>query len=364
MSGAWRWRSLPRAGQRPARARFLCVGRRRAGLPPVRAQRADVPRGPRQRRDGVHRPLATAQDDRAASSSGSRSRPTDPLGRLAASSTRAARATATKAPPATRRQSLVPRLAPFGVWKEQLRSEFSCTDPADAPNFPVAVRSIRPRARFLPPKGMEDRTMTLPTSSHVSSGWPPQEPAGQGEGADPARDALEHASAVLPMVEIDKDYVFGAPGEVGLLDLFEGRRQLIVGHFMFDPKWDDGCSSCSGDADEISAGIAHPPPPARHHVRRASPRPLAKIEALPPSGAGAFPWYSSFGSDFNYDFHVTLDGRWPGGVQLPHARTSSRRSGRRTTSRAISRSRCPATAASCATATNLSHLLDFARGAE
>ena len=57
------------------------------------------------------------------------------------------------------------------------------------------------------------------------------------------------------MVEVDKDYRFEGPdGEVGLTDLFEGRRQLIVGHFMFDPAWEDGCSSCTAGADEMSAG--------------------------------------------------------------------------------------------------------------
>ena len=71
-----------------------------------------------------------------------------------------------------------------------------------------------------------------------------------------ARDALNAERRELPMVEIDKDYVFEGPtGKVGLLDLFEGRRQLIVGHFMFDPSWDDGCPSCTAGADEVSDGL-------------------------------------------------------------------------------------------------------------
>ena len=66
------------------------------------------------------------------------------------------------------------------------------------------------------------------------------------------RDALNAERRNLPMVEIDKDYVFEGPdGKASLLDLFEGRRQLIVRHFMFDPSWDDGCPSCSAGADEI-----------------------------------------------------------------------------------------------------------------
>ena len=71
-----------------------------------------------------------------------------------------------------------------------------------------------------------------------------------------ARDALNRERRELPMVEIDKDYVFEGPdGQAGLLDLFEGRRQLIVQHFMFDPDWDDGCPSCTAGSDEISAGL-------------------------------------------------------------------------------------------------------------
>src|SRR4029079_1499895 len=69
------------------------------------------------------------------------------------------------------------------------------------------------------------------------------------------RDALSAERRRLPMVEIDKEYVFEGPdGKASLLDLFEGRRQLIVGHFMFDPSWDDGCPSCTAGADEISKG--------------------------------------------------------------------------------------------------------------
>lgn len=68
------------------------------------------------------------------------------------------------------------------------------------------------------------------------------------------RDALSADRRRLPMVRIDKDYVFEGPdGKASLLDLFDGRRQLIVSHFMFDPSWEDGCSSCSAGADEMSA---------------------------------------------------------------------------------------------------------------
>src|SRR3954449_3563435 len=123
-----------------------------------------------------------------------------------------------------------------------------------------------------------------------------------------ARDALNAERRRLPMVKVEKDYVFEGPeGNVGLRDLFEGRRQLIVRHFMFDPSWDDGCPSCSAGAAEISPGLLE-----HLHVRDTtlavvSRAPLQKIERYKASKGWTFPWYSSYGSDFNYDFHVTLD---------------------------------------------------------
>jgi predicted dithiol-disulfide oxidoreductase (DUF899 family) len=70
------------------------------------------------------------------------------------------------------------------------------------------------------------------------------------------RDALNAKRRELPMVEIVKDYVFTGPdGEAALLDLFEGRLQLMVGHFMFEPGWKDGCPSCTAGADEIADGL-------------------------------------------------------------------------------------------------------------
>jgi predicted dithiol-disulfide oxidoreductase (DUF899 family) len=71
-----------------------------------------------------------------------------------------------------------------------------------------------------------------------------------------ARDALNAERRRLPMVRVQKDYRFTGPGgEVTLLDMFEGRAQLILGHFMFHPEWDDGCPSCSAGADEMSDGL-------------------------------------------------------------------------------------------------------------
>jgi len=121
-----------------------------------------------------------------------------------------------------------------------------------------------------------------------------------------ARDALNEKRRRLPMVEIEKDYVFAGPdGKVSLLDLFEGRRQLIVDHYMFDPSWDDGCPSCAGRVDQYG-NLAH-----LHErdttIAVVSRAPLAKIEPFKARMGWTFPWYSSYGSDFNYDFHVTLD---------------------------------------------------------
>ncbi|MGH3146229.1 MAG: DUF899 domain-containing protein, partial [Rubrobacter sp.] len=112
----------------------------------------------------------------------------------------------------------------------------------------------------------------------------------------------------LPMVRIEKDYVFDGPdGKASLLDLFEGHRQLILGHFMFSPDWDEGCPRCSAGADEISGGLLD-----HLHVRDTtfvyvSRAPLQKIEAYKARKGWTFPWYSSYGGDFNYDFDVTVD---------------------------------------------------------
>jgi predicted dithiol-disulfide oxidoreductase (DUF899 family) len=123
-----------------------------------------------------------------------------------------------------------------------------------------------------------------------------------------ARDDISRRRRELPMVEITKPYEFEGPsGRVGLVDLFEDRLQLILGHFMFDPRWDDGCPSCSAGADEVAPGLLehlHTRDTTLAYVSRA---PLAKIEDYKARKGWTFPWYSSFGSDFNYDFDVTLD---------------------------------------------------------
>ena len=123
-----------------------------------------------------------------------------------------------------------------------------------------------------------------------------------------APDALNADRRPLPMVEVTRDYVFEGPqGELRLIDMFEARRQLILGHFMFDPRWEDGCPSCSAGADEVAQGQMehlHTRDTTLAYVSRA---PLEKIERYKAKKGWTFPWYSSYGSDFNYDFHVTLD---------------------------------------------------------
>jgi predicted dithiol-disulfide oxidoreductase (DUF899 family) len=119
-----------------------------------------------------------------------------------------------------------------------------------------------------------------------------------------ARDALAAERRRLPMVEIDKDYDFEGPdGQATLLDLFEGRRQLILYHFMFGPNQDEGCNGCSMFADHIGH-LAH------LHARDTSlalvsRAPLAKIEPFKKRMGWTVPWYSSFRSDFNVDFGVS-----------------------------------------------------------
>jgi len=123
-----------------------------------------------------------------------------------------------------------------------------------------------------------------------------------------AQDALNAERRRLPMVRIDKDYVFdGARGKVRLVDLFEGRRQLILKHFMFGPTWDKGCPSCSATSEGFTEACRNQLHGRDTTLAVASRAPLAKIDAYKKSRGWTFPWYSSFESDFNYDFHVTLD---------------------------------------------------------
>ncbi|WP_433384031.1 DUF899 domain-containing protein [Actinoplanes sp. CA-142083] len=123
-----------------------------------------------------------------------------------------------------------------------------------------------------------------------------------------AKDALNTRRRELPMVRVEKDYRFEGPdGPVRLIDLFDGQQQLVVQHFMFHPDWEDGCSSCTAGVDELSDGLLR-------HLRARSTvyavvarAPIAKLEKYRAKRGWTIPMYSSYGSDFNYDFHVTID---------------------------------------------------------
>jgi predicted dithiol-disulfide oxidoreductase (DUF899 family) len=124
------------------------------------------------------------------------------------------------------------------------------------------------------------------------------------------RDALGVERRNLPMVEVTTDYTFEGPGgTVRLPDIFEGRAQLIIYHFMFDPDWEDGCPSCTAGTDELSPGFLdhlHTRDTTYAMVSRA---PLEKLERWKEKRGWDLPWYSSYGSDFNYDFGTTIDDR-------------------------------------------------------
>ncbi|MBK1868339.1 DUF899 domain-containing protein [Aestuariivirga sp. YIM B02566] len=120
------------------------------------------------------------------------------------------------------------------------------------------------------------------------------------------RDALNEARRRLPMVKLDKDYVFDGPdAKASLLDLFDGRRQLIVYHFMYDPDWEKACSGCTGFVDDLPVlkGL-HERDTSLAVIARA---PQAKLKAYAQAKGWDIPLYSSFGGDFNYDFQATTD---------------------------------------------------------
>ena len=121
------------------------------------------------------------------------------------------------------------------------------------------------------------------------------------------RDAVNAARLALPWVKVEADYVFEAPsGKKSLRDLFAGRSQLIIYHFMLGPGWKAGCPGCSFLSDHIDGALPH----LNHHdvtwtaVSRA---PLNEIEAYKRRMGWKFPWVSSSGNSFNHDFHVSFD---------------------------------------------------------
>ena len=121
-----------------------------------------------------------------------------------------------------------------------------------------------------------------------------------------ARDHLSAERRKLPWVKIDKNYVFDGPeGKQSLADLFDGRSQLIVYHFMLGPDWEEGCPGCSFLSDHIDGALQHVEQRDVAYVA-VSRAPLEKIEAFKKRMGWHFRWVSSFGSDFNYDYHVSF----------------------------------------------------------
>lgn len=120
------------------------------------------------------------------------------------------------------------------------------------------------------------------------------------------RDQINAERRRLPMVKLEKEYSFaGSNGSVKLIDLFAGYTQLIIYHFMFDPEWDKGCMGCTGYVDALGdLSMLSDRDTTFALVSRA---PMPKLETYKALKGWTVPWYSSFGSDFNYDFHVTLD---------------------------------------------------------
>ncbi len=120
------------------------------------------------------------------------------------------------------------------------------------------------------------------------------------------RDEVDRKRRELPWTRLEKKYVFdGSQGKKTLAELFNGRSQLIVSHFMFGPDWKEGCVGCSFRSDHVDGALAH----LEHHdvsfvtVSRA---PLPEIEVFRARMGWRFPWVSSYGNDFNYDFGVSF----------------------------------------------------------
>jgi predicted dithiol-disulfide oxidoreductase (DUF899 family) len=120
------------------------------------------------------------------------------------------------------------------------------------------------------------------------------------------RDALTRRRMAMPWERVEKSYQFdGSNGAVSLADLFDGRSQLIVYHFMFAPDWEEGCKSCSFWADSFNGIPIH----LNHRdvtFTAVSRAPLGKINAYKRRMGWSFPWVSSYGNEFNFDYHVSF----------------------------------------------------------
>jgi len=119
------------------------------------------------------------------------------------------------------------------------------------------------------------------------------------------RDEVSRHRRELPWVKIDKDYVFDGPkGKETLVELFDGRNQLVVYHFMLGPGWEEGCKSCSYLADHFEGANWHLPHRDVTFVV-VSRAPLSEIEPFKKRMGWRFKWVSSHGNDFNFDYHVS-----------------------------------------------------------
>jgi predicted dithiol-disulfide oxidoreductase (DUF899 family) len=120
------------------------------------------------------------------------------------------------------------------------------------------------------------------------------------------RDQLSQERRELPWVKVEKGYVFDGPnGQETLADLFEDRSQLIIYHFMYGPDWEEGCPSCSFWADNFNGIVIH----LNHRdisLVAVSRAPLEMLKAYKKRMGWSFKWVSSFGNDFNYDYHVSF----------------------------------------------------------
>jgi predicted dithiol-disulfide oxidoreductase (DUF899 family) len=135
-------------------------------------------------------------------------------------------------------------------------------------------------------------------------------------------DELARQRRELPWVRVDKDYRFETDeGNVPLDDLFQGRSQLLVYHFMFGPDYEAGCPSCSMIADGFNGFAVHL---ANHDVMlwAVSRAPLAKLETYKSRMGWTFPWASARDGDFNFDFNVSItrEQQWEGGVEYNYQR--------------------------------------------
>src|ERR1700742_1289843 len=120
------------------------------------------------------------------------------------------------------------------------------------------------------------------------------------------RDAINAERLALPWVKVEKNYIFDTPqGRKTLADLFAGRSQLIVYHFMLGPGWEAGCPGCSFLSDHLDGALPH----LNHHdvtLTAVSRAPLAEIEGYKKRMGWHFPWVSAFGTDFNFDYNVSF----------------------------------------------------------